>query len=75
MRAPTAGEAAALSAPAGTDGDALVPLAGGGAALRPGIAHASLAVAVRGDDGRVAVSHDLPAQRAGETPKGDANAR
>lgn len=75
MRAPTAGEAAALASPAGEPVDVMIPLARGGVALRPDIAHASLAVAVRGDDGKVTVAHETPAKTgSADVKKGAAHA-
>jgi hypothetical protein len=74
MRAPTPAEAAALAPSTSTPADTLVPLASGGIALRPDISHASLAIAVRGDDGKLSVSHEATAKTSAEAKKGVAHA-
>jgi len=75
MRAPTTEEAAALALPAAGTLTAF-PLAGGGVALRGDVSTASLAVAVRGADGKVTIGHDpAPKSAVGATNKGDGHAR
>lgn len=74
MRAPTPSEAAALAPSTSVPVDTLVPLANGGIALRPDISHASLAVAVRGEDGKLSISHEATAKASGGVKKGVAHA-
>jgi hypothetical protein len=74
MRAPTPAEAAALAPSSSGPVDTLVPLANGGIALRPDISHASLAVAVRGEDGKLSISHEATAKGSAEAKKGVAHA-
>jgi len=58
MRAPTAQEAAALVIPSGNGPATVVRLPSGGVAMQGDVSNASLAVAVKGADGKVSVSHD-----------------
>jgi hypothetical protein len=74
MRAPTSDEMAALAMLSSEGRDAVVPVAGGGVALRPDISHASLAIAVRGEDGKVAIGHEAPSKGGtGNAKKGAAH--
>lgn len=73
MRTPTAQERAALVLPSGNTTMTVVKLPNGGTAVQGDVSSASLAIAVRGNDGKVNVGHDDKPQAA--TAKGDAHAR
>src|SRR3954468_20375703 len=58
MRAPTAQEAASLAIPSGNAKATVIRLPGGGVAVQGDVSNASLAIAVKGADGKITVSHD-----------------
>ena len=76
MRSPTPEEAAALSTTAAGSA-VLIPLEGGGVAMRIDASNLSLSVATRNSDGSVTVSTDHAPKQApkGESAKGESNDR